>query len=77
MHGAGLSLEDFAREIAAADSISDAERKALIEQEAFLPSYMWNSMVGSAPNWDSRSQRGPRRVFPRHMTRNFIPKRFR
>jgi len=41
-HGAGLSLADFEKEIAAADKISDAERKALIEQETFLPSYMWS-----------------------------------
>jgi hypothetical protein len=42
-HGAGLSLADFAKEVAAADSISSAERKALIEQETFLPSYMWSA----------------------------------
>ncbi|MGI8519680.1 MAG: dihydrodipicolinate reductase, partial [Actinomycetota bacterium] len=42
VHGAGLSLADFEKEIAAADKISDAERKALIEQETFLPSYMWS-----------------------------------
>ena len=42
-HGAGLSLEEFEREIAAADNISSEERMALIEQEKFLPSYMWNS----------------------------------
>ncbi len=42
VHGAGLSVADFEKEIAAADTISDAERKALIAQEAFLPSYMWN-----------------------------------
>ena len=41
-HGAGLSIADFQKEIAAADNISDAERKALIEQETFLPSYMWS-----------------------------------
>ena len=34
-HGAGLSLADFEKEIAAADNISDAERAALIEQEPF------------------------------------------
>jgi 4-hydroxy-tetrahydrodipicolinate reductase len=43
LHGAGLSLADFDREIAAADKISSAERKALIEQETFLPSYMWSA----------------------------------
>ena len=43
VHGAGLSLADFEKEIAAADKISDAERKALIEQETFLPSYMWST----------------------------------
>jgi 2,4-diaminopentanoate dehydrogenase len=42
-HGAGLSLADFEREIAAADTISVAERNALIEQETFLPSYMWSA----------------------------------
>lgn len=42
-HGVGLSLEDFAREIAAADDISLSERDALISEETFLPSYMWNS----------------------------------
>lgn len=42
-HGAGLSIEAFEQEIAAADNIPDAERSALIEREAFLPSYMWNS----------------------------------
>ena len=42
VHGAGLSIADFEKEIAAADTISDAERQALIDQETFLPSYMWN-----------------------------------
>ncbi len=42
-HGAGLSLAGFEKEIAAADGISVAERTALIEQEAFPPSYMWSA----------------------------------
>jgi 4-hydroxy-tetrahydrodipicolinate reductase len=42
-HGAGLSLADFDKEIAAADDISDAARQALIAQETFLPSYMWSA----------------------------------
>ena len=43
VHGAGLSLADFDKEIAAADTISDAERNALIEQGTFVPSYMWSA----------------------------------
>ena len=43
VHGAGLSLADFEKEIAAGDNITGAERAALIEQENFLPSYMWSS----------------------------------
>lgn len=43
VHGAGLSLDEFSKQIAAADDISDEERKALIERGEFLPSYMWNS----------------------------------
>ncbi|MDR0850087.1 MAG: dihydrodipicolinate reductase [Christensenellaceae bacterium] len=41
-HGAGLSLKDFEKEIAAADNISEKERQKLIENGEFLPSYMWN-----------------------------------
>ncbi len=42
-HGAGLSLEEFEREIASADNITSEARQALIDDENFLPSYMWNS----------------------------------
>lgn len=42
-HGACLPLADFEKEIATADNISDIERNALLDNEAFLPSYMWNS----------------------------------
>ena len=41
-HGAGLTLEEFEKEVAAADNISEAERQKLIEKGEFLPSYMWN-----------------------------------
>lgn len=41
-HGAGLTKEDFEKEIAAADNISNEERQKLIENGEFLPSYMWN-----------------------------------
>ena len=41
-HGAGLSLEDFEKEIASADNISVEEREELINSGKFVPSYMWN-----------------------------------
>ena len=41
-HGAGLTLEEFDKQIASVDRISDEERKKLIESGEYLPSYMWN-----------------------------------
>ena len=41
-HGAGLTKEEFDRDIASADNISEEERNELIESGKFLPSYMWN-----------------------------------
>ena len=41
-HGAGLTKEEFDREVASADNISDEERQKLIDNGDFLPSYMWN-----------------------------------
>lgn len=41
-HGTGLSVEEFERDVASADDISDAERKKIIKSGKFLPSYMWN-----------------------------------
>ena len=41
-HGAGLTLEEFDKEIAAADNISDEERNSIIEKGEYTPSYMWN-----------------------------------
>ena len=41
-HGAGLTLEEFEKEVASADNISEEERKQLIEKGEFMPSYMWN-----------------------------------
>jgi len=42
-HGAGLSLEDFEKEVASADNISPEERQKIIESGSFAPSYMWNT----------------------------------
>ena len=41
-HGAGLTLEEFEKQLASVDKISDQERQALIEKGDYLPSYMWN-----------------------------------
>lgn len=41
-HGAGLTLEEFDKQVAALDRISDEERQAVIDKGEYLPSYMWN-----------------------------------
>lgn len=41
VHGAGLDLETFEKEIASSDNISVEERTELIKKGEFLPSYMW------------------------------------
>lgn len=43
-HGAGLTLEDFDKEIASADRMSKEERQNIIESGNFAPSYMWNTV---------------------------------
>ena len=41
-HGAGLTLEEFDKQVASVDRISDKERQAMINKGEYLPSYMWN-----------------------------------
>jgi hypothetical protein len=41
-HGAGLTKEEFEKQIASADEISDEERRKVIESGKYQPSYMWN-----------------------------------
>lgn len=41
-HGAGLTLEQFDKEVASVDKVTDEERKAIIDKGEYLPSYMWN-----------------------------------
>ena len=41
-HGAGLTLDEFEKEIASVDKITDEERNQLIESGKYTPSYMWN-----------------------------------
>lgn len=41
-HGAGLTLEEFDKQVASVDRISDEERQAVINRGDYLPSYMWN-----------------------------------
>lgn len=42
VHGAGLSAEEFEKEVASHDNISEKEREELIKKGKFAPSYMWN-----------------------------------
>lgn len=42
-HGAGLTLEEFDKQVAIVDKISDEERQKIIESGDYLPSYMWNT----------------------------------
>ncbi len=41
-HGAGLSLEEFDKQVASVDRISNEERQEMINNGEYLPSYMWN-----------------------------------
>ena len=41
-HGAGLTLEEFDKQVASSDRISDEERRKVIESGEYAPSYMWN-----------------------------------
>ena len=41
-HGAGLTLEEFDKQVASVDRISEEERQKIIESGKYLPSYMWN-----------------------------------
>ena len=41
-HGSGLTLEEFDKQVASVDKISDEERQKIIESGEYLPSYMWN-----------------------------------
>lgn len=41
-HGAGLTLDNFDKEVASVDKISDEERQKIINSGNYLPSYMWN-----------------------------------
>lgn len=67
VHGAGLDLETFEKEVAAADNISEEERQKLIEKGEFTPSYMW-SMNG----WLA-SQLG---LTVKHQVQKCIPKTY-
>ena len=42
-HGAGLTLDEFDKEVASLDRMSEEERNEIIEKGEFAPSYMWNT----------------------------------
>ncbi len=41
-HGAGLSKEEFSKQIGAYNDLSSDEQKKLVESGEYVPSYMWN-----------------------------------
>ena len=41
-HGAGLTLDEFDKQVASVDRITDEERQKMIDSGEYLPSYMWN-----------------------------------
>ena len=41
-HGAGLTLEEFDKQVASVDKITPEERNEIIDSGEYLPSYMWN-----------------------------------
>ena len=41
-HGAGLTLDEFDKQIASVDKISETERQKIIESGEYQPSYMWS-----------------------------------
>jgi len=43
-HGAGLTLEEFDKDIASVDRMDEGTRKALIDSGNYAPSYMWNTV---------------------------------
>ncbi len=43
-HGAGLTLDDFDKLVAASDKISEEERNNIIKSGNYAPSYMWNTV---------------------------------
>lgn len=43
-HGAGKTLEEFKNDISSYDNITTEERKKLINEQKFTPSYMWNAV---------------------------------
>ena len=43
VHGVNLSMEEFEKEIAQVNNISEEKRQEVLKTEEFLPCYMWNA----------------------------------
>lgn len=41
-HGTGLTLDEFDKQVASVDRMSDEERQEIINKGEYAPSYMWN-----------------------------------
>lgn len=51
-HGAGLTLEEFDKEVASVDRMSDEDRQKIIDSGEYAPSYMWNTVGWLADKLD-------------------------
>lgn len=51
-HGAGLTLDEFDKQVASVDRMSSEEREKIINSGNFAPSYMWNTVGWLADKLD-------------------------
>ena len=58
VHGSGLTMKEFEKEIVSANTVTDAQAKKMIAKGEFLPSYMWtvNGWLASALGLTVKSQ---------------------
>lgn len=64
-HGAGLTLEEFERDIASNDNVSEEIRQKQIEEGTFMPSYMWNVVGWLADKLDLHIQNINQKCLPK------------
>ena len=71
-HGAGLTLEEFDREIASIDLMSDEERQKIIESGEYAPSYMWNTVGWLADKLNLHIKRTSQKCVPQTSSEDLL-----